>query len=338
MRIAYVANERSANGFYRAFAPMTALGYGRELDVRRIPEGEPRWVPGCDVLHIHRHTYESIYTLARQAKEEGAAVVWDNDDDQGAMPKSVVTYKYFGGLSGERRRVEIQRLFRLTDLVTAPSVTLAERFAALGAPRVEVVENFIPDQLLDVSRPPHDGVTIGWIAGLEHQMDVERLPIRAVLQRLLDERADVRVTTIGLRLGLTSDRYDAMEPVRTTDVSRYAAQFDIAIAPLADIDFGRSRSNVKLKEYAAAGTPWLASPIGPYAGMGERQGGRLVADERWHEELTRLIEKPRERRKLGKRARKWVQGETLSANLEAIEGVLRRAVEHARSAAAVTCT
>ncbi|MCX6521415.1 MAG: hypothetical protein NTZ21_12190, partial [Actinobacteria bacterium] len=28
--------------------------------------------------------------------------------------------------------------------------------------------------------------------------------------------------------------------------------------------------------HAAAGTPWLASPIGPYAGMGEAQGGRLV--------------------------------------------------------------
>ncbi len=28
---------------------------------------------------------------------------------------------------------------------------------------------------------------------------------------------------------------------------------------------------MKLKEYAGAGAPWLASPIGPYAGLGEEQ-------------------------------------------------------------------
>jgi glycosyltransferase involved in cell wall biosynthesis len=331
MRIAYVANDRTANGFYRGRAPLTALGHWREHDVRSISQDQPRWMAGFDVLHVHRHSFDWVHALAQQAKADGAAVVWDNDDDQASMPKSVVTHKHFSGLSWERRRREIQRLFRFTDLVTAPSATLAERLAELGAPRVEVVENFIPDQLLDVSRPPHEGVTIGWIAGLEHQMDVERLPIRAVLQRLLDERADVHITTIGLRLGLRSDRYTALEPVRTTDISRYAAELDIAIAPLANIDFSRARSNIKLKEYAAAGTPWLASPIGPYAGMGEKQGGRLVPDHGWHEALTRLIEKPRERRKLAKRAKQWARGETLSANLDAIEGALRRAVELARS-------
>jgi glycosyltransferase involved in cell wall biosynthesis len=312
---------------------MTALGHWRDHEVHRISEETPRWVPGCDVLHIHRHTFDTVQTLARQAKEDGAAVVWDNDDDQGSMPKSVATHKHFSGYSWERRRVEIQRLFRFVDLVTAPSATLAERLAELGAPRVEVVENFIPDQLLDVSRPPHEGVTIGWIAGLEHQMDVERIPIREVLQRLLDEREDVRVMTVGLRLGLKGERYEPRDAVPTTELSRCAAELDIAIAPLADIAFSRARSNIKLKEYAAAGTPWLASPVGPYAGMGEKQGGRLVADDRWHEELTRLIDKPRDRGKLGKRARKWAKGETLSANLDAIEATLRRAIEHARSVA-----
>ena len=42
----------------------------------------------------------------------------------------------------------------------------------------------------------------------------------------------------------------------------------------------RARSNIKLKEYAAAGACWLASPIGPYVGLGEKQGGRLVARRR----------------------------------------------------------
>ena len=34
--------------------------------------------------------------------------------------------------------------------------------------------------------------------------------------------------------------------------------FDIGLAVIADIRFNRTRSNVKLKEYAALGIPWLA--------------------------------------------------------------------------------
>ncbi len=333
MRIVYLADELQPNGFYRGHAPLTALGHYRGHTVRRLRDGEHHWVPGFDLLHVHRYCEVRALTLAREAKDAGAAVVWDNDDDQGAMPKSIVTHKHFSGFKWQQRRAEIQRLLVSVDLVTAPSRTLAARLAELGAPRVAVVENYLPDQLLDPDRRPHEGITIGWIAGLEHQMDVEQIPITAVLQRLLDERSDVNVVTIGLRLGLRSERYRAVKTVRITELSQHAAEFDIAIAPLADLPFGRARSNIKLKEYAAAGVPWLASPIGPYVGMGEHQGGRLVSDDRWYAELTRLIAKPRERRKLGKRAAKWARGETLSANAHLIEATLLDVLDGAASGA-----
>lgn len=123
-----------------------------------------------------------------------------------------------------------------------------------------------------------------------------------MLQQLLDERADVRVASIGLRLGLRSERYDHRGMVPFDALTREVASFDIAIAPLAELDFNRARSNVKLKEYAAAGVPWLASPIGPYAKLGEKQAGRLVPDDCWHEALTCPLESSRDRRKLAKRA------------------------------------
>jgi glycosyltransferase involved in cell wall biosynthesis len=338
MRIAFLARPESGNGFYRGIGPMTALA-ARGHRVRALPteNGSPARRLGTlgeiDVLHIHRYCEERVWRLAREAKAIGAAVTWDQDDNQAATPRGVAYDRVWNGFAGERRLTHMRRLWRLVDVTTTPSAQLAEQMLREGAPNPAVIPNYLPDAFLGPDRQPHDGVTIGWIAGLEHAADVERLPILPVLQRLLDERDDVNVVSIGLRLGLRSARYIHAESIPLSLLTRQAAIFDIGIAPLSDIPFNRCRSDVKLKEYAAAGLPWLASPIGPYAGLGEKQGGRLVADDRWYEELLRLIEKPKERRKLAKHSAKWVGEQTLSRRAGEWEDVLSAAIERSRSAA-----
>jgi glycosyltransferase involved in cell wall biosynthesis len=336
MRIAYLAEHDSGNGFYRGIGPMTALKQLRGHQVRALSLDDARPpvadVRNVDVLFVHRFADERAQRLVREAKSGGAAIVWDNDDDIGSVPKGTVAYRTFGGIHWERRLAGMRKIFRAADLVTAPSRALAERLGGFGATRVEVVENYVPDQWIQQDARSRTGITIGWVAGLEHAMDAERLPIRAVLQRLLDERPDVHVRTIGLGLGLRNDRYRAADVVPLMELCERLAEFDIGIAPIAELDFNRARSNIKLKEYAAGGVPWLASPIGPYAGMGEQQGGRLVADDGWYEALSRLIEKPRERRKLVKRGAKWVAGETLTKNVGRWDALLQETVERARAA------
>ena len=333
MRIAYLAHERFSNGYYRGVGPMTALAH-RGHEVRQLSKDEDhpplREVRGIDVLHVHRYVDERAQRLVHEAKAHGAAIVWDNDDDMGSIPKGTPAYRDYGGIRWERRIANMKRIFRLADLVTTPSAVLAERFAEAGARHVEVIENYLPDEFLRWDARPHAGVVIGWIAGAEHQLDIERIPIREALRRLLDEREDVRVLMCGLELGL-GERCVTLGLVPLRQLAQEAAQFDVGIAPLADIPLSRARSNIKLKEYAAAGVPWLASPIGPYEGLGERQGGRLVPHDRWYEELLRLVEKPRERRKLAKRAAKWARGEILSKNAHIWEAKLAVAVERARA-------
>jgi hypothetical protein len=330
MRVAYLADPTSINGLYRGVLPMAALA-ARGHAVRRLftDDARPLRAPvnDVDVLYVHRYCDPRAQQLVAEAEAAGTAVLWDNDDDMGSMPKSVVTHKHFGGMAWERRLGQMRRVFRFADLVTAPSRVLAQRFRDWGAPAIEITENYLAEPDRAIARRPHEGTTIGWVAALEHVMDVQQLPIVDVLQRILDERGDVRVVSAGLRLDLRSERYEHVRGVPAQELAHWAAGLDIAIAPIADVDFNRSRSNIKLKEYALAGTPWLASPIGPYEGMGERQGGRLVADDGWYEALVRLIDKPRERRKLAKRAAKWAAGETIMANVGVWERRLARAVE-----------
>jgi glycosyltransferase involved in cell wall biosynthesis len=339
MRIAFLARPESGNGFYRGIGPMTALAEHRRHRVRALPieKDSPQPVgtlDDIDVLHVHRYCEDRAWRLARDAKANGAAVVWDNDDNLATMPKGVAHQRVWGGFAGERRRTDMRRMFRLVDLVTTPSEHLAQQLLRDGAPHVQAIPNFLPDRCLNPDRQPHPGVTIGWTAGLEHAADVERLPILPALQRLLDEREDVNVVSLGLRLGLRSDRYFHIPYVPLLSLTRQIVEFDVGIAPLADIEFNRARSDVKLKEYAAAGVPWLASAAGPYVGLGEKQGGRLVADDRWHEELTRLVEKPKERRKLAKRGAKWAAESTLSRNVGVWEDALSSAVARAQAARA----
>jgi glycosyltransferase involved in cell wall biosynthesis len=335
MRIAYVADPATGNGFYRGIGPMTALRQCRGHEVREVPinGGDPPLaaVRDVDVLHIHRYAEPGVVGLARAAKAGGAAVVWDNDDDMGSVPKGTPGYRRQGGMLWERRLAGMRKLFELADLVTAPSAHLASRLREYGARHAEVIENCVPDQFVMRTRPPRAGVTIGWIAGLEHQIDAERTPIREALQRLLDERPEVRVVSIGLGLGLRGERYRHVDVVPLMELTRAAAAFDVGIAPLSEIAMNRARSNIKLKEYAAAGACWLASPIGPYVGLGEKQGGRLVADDDWHAALTRLVDKPRERAKLAKRAGKWVADETLSKRARLWEARFEEAIARSRA-------
>lgn len=338
MRIAFVADPRTGNGFYRGTGPMSALRQVRGHDVTRLTlsEGPPplAGVQDVDVLHIHRYGEPGAVALARAAKARGAAVTWDNDDDMGSVPKGTAAYRKQGGMMWERRLAGMRKIFEVADLVTAPSAGLVARLREYGAPHAEVIENHVPDEFVLRARPSHAGVEIGWIAGLEHQLDVDRIPVRAALQRLLDERPEVRVTSFGLGLGLSGDRYRHVDVVPLFELTRAAATFDVGIAPLSDIAMNRARSNIKLKEYAAAGACWLASPIGPYVGLGEKQGGRLVPDDGWHEALARLVDKPRERAKLAKRAGKWVSGETLSKHARTWESRFEAAIARARAGCA----
>ncbi|MBB4661619.1 glycosyltransferase [Conexibacter arvalis] len=270
------------------------------------------------MLHVHRYHDAETLRLVKRARAAGTAVLWDNDDNLVAIPKGSPHYRDLGGLASLRTTTDLRRMVQAVDVVTTPSRRLAEIFEGFGARTAVVVENFVRDELVDVPRATRsgDGVVIGWLAGAEHQFDAERIPLRDAFTRLLDRHADVRLRTIGVSMGMKHDRYERIPSVPFVDLPRAMVDFDVGIAPLAEVPFNEARSNVKVKEYAVLGIPWLASAVGPYRDLGEREGGRQVADaDGWLDALERLVTSGRERRKLGKRASRWGRKQTISRNL-----------------------
>jgi hypothetical protein len=333
VRIAFIANPELPGGWYRGIGPMMALGErGHEIVQVWRPEHGIRGelIAGCEVLHIHRVHEADVLEVVRHAKRRGMAVVYDNDDDMRAVPRGAEAHKDYGGFAGDRALREIRRLLQQSDLAIASSDPIAERFREYGAAHVETIENFVQPASLRASAPPNGELVVaGWLAGTEHHLDVERMPLREQVGRALDANRQLVVETLGCSLGLRHERYRHVNRVDFFDLPPKLAEYDVGLAPIADIPFNHARSNIKVKEYAALGRPWLASPVGPYARLGEKQGGRLVPDDGWADALVRLVEKPRERRKLAKQARKWGRSQSVPENVGLWERALSAAIVRA---------
>jgi hypothetical protein len=335
MRIASVSNPDLVNSNYRAYRPMGVLSRkGHEVWVNR--EGDVvslERLLAYEVVHIHRVATPEIQWIAARLRERGVGVVWDNDDDVSAVPKSNPLYGRFGGAKSREMLARVTTMVRLAHVVTTPSAVLAGQYRELGAQDVRILENYVPREFEKVRHAKHRGIGIVALAALEHQVDYQQLRLRETLARLLEAHPELFVASLGLGLGIESDRYENLKLIPFLDIAKVLSRYDVGIAPLTDIPWNRARSNVKLKEYASGGLCWLASPVGPYLGMGEAQGGRLVPDGEWEAALERLIVNARERRKLAKRAVKWVKGEGVERHADRWEQALRDAAARARDEA-----
>jgi len=330
MHVIALGVEATVGAAYRAELPMRALGEAGHRaefyiwDQRDEPPPFER-LRQADVVHMWRLFRGPARQLARALRDAGVAVVFDNDDDMTRVPKGSPAYKEMKGAK-DIVAEELSAMLRLSDLVTTTGSELAGRLRRLGGD-TRVVENYVETGFVrsrSEARPP-DGVTIGWVAGAEHRGDLRELRLRRTLEALLEQQSHVSLVSVGLDLGVQSDRYTHIADVPFPELPDTLARFDLGLAPIADVSFNRVRSNIKVKEYAAGGVPWLASPIGPYRGLGEEQGGRLVPNHRWAEALTELVTDVQARASLAERAAAWGRTQTVVDNVGAWEAVFAEA-------------
>ncbi len=140
--------------------------------------------------------------------------------------------------------------------------------------------------------------TLGYLAELKPVL--EEIGSRfdnVVLRIVCDDFFDLRNTPVEKRLW-------SME-TRAIDL----ATSDIGLAPLPDNRFTRGKCSFKVLEYAAAGLPVVASPIGTNAEyVKDGATGFLVTDTRqWVDRITRLINQPQLRKQIGQAGMELVE-------------------------------
>ena len=328
MRIAVIARDRDMSSWYRAYEPVEALTRRGHGAVATTGDGAPAaGTFDCDVALISRWLGKGTEQLVRQLRRAGVAVVWQIDD--------AVEHSTFVRRTPQRTReltMQVLAMLRLVDVVVTTTEPLHAHFARRTSTPIHVIDNFLGPQFGgSVAREPHPGLVLGWAAWVDHQADWRTLGLQKTIERLLEAHPGLRFESLGpLDLRLPPARYTRTPPVKFEWLARRLASFDVAIAPIANTRFNAGRSSIKLKEYAALGIPWLASPIGPYASLGEEQGGRLVADDRWHEELDAIVRDQDARRALAKRGRAWAATQTIDRNTAPWEEAFHHAIERAQ--------
>jgi glycosyltransferase involved in cell wall biosynthesis len=104
----------------------------------------------------------------------------------------------------------------------------------------------------------------------------------------------------GLSMGHKGFALPELNPLKLSQ-----SDFDIGIAPLEDTEFNRGKSCIKYYEYAAIGTPTLASNVEPYKSECTYLADNTTKD--WYNKLEKLIVDKKFREELAKKQYNWVK-------------------------------
>ncbi len=283
----------------------------------------PQRVEQADVVVIQRDFPRRVHAcrqVIQRAKAMGKPVIFELDDLLFALPEHHPDRVQ--GYYAEALLPMLDAVLQ-ADAVTVSTRPLAEYLRPFHD-RVFVLPNMLDDSIWPV-RPPQIRrefpLVVGYMGSPSHAPDLQMvLPALLNLARRYGERIAFRFIGLEPPAPLSEVAQVSWEPVRTLDYAQFASEFaaetfDIAIAPLEDNPFNRSKSGIKFLEYAASGVPGVYSNLPPYADLiTHGQNGFLAATpDEWEQHLRALLDDPDLRLRIAQEAQKTVsKSHTLS--------------------------
>lgn len=241
----------------------------------------------------------------RLLRRAAAKLVFDLDD-------AVFQRDSFSGKSPQSRRrmARFEATVRAADAVIAGNEHLGSRAAACTDPgRVHVVPTCVEPKCYPLARHERTGsqVRLVWIgtANTLKGLALAREHLAAIGRRLP-----------GLELRLICDRAIEVPGLRVqlrpwsaaTEAAELAA-CDVAITWLPDDGFSRGKCGLKVLQYAAAGLPVVANPVGmnPRMVLHGRAGLLATTPDDWAEAIAQLAADPPLRQSMGTAGRRMVE-------------------------------
>jgi glycosyltransferase involved in cell wall biosynthesis len=290
MRVFGWSNAQGGVHHYRIREPLRGLSL-RKHETRSLPVATVEVFEQYDVVLVRGLHNPRNSMLWRWAATTGkpALRVYDLDDDIWAWNPATKEHAYWT----DERRESAELNIQCADLVTTPTHALAEVLVELN-PRVAVLPNTIPEKLLRLLPQRRQKFVIGWQGAGQHISDLN-LIYNAVLRFLL-RHPDTEFHLWGPEKfeldmpGSLAERIVCYPWTQRVWDHYTRLNMDVGLAPIDTGDrFNDTKSDIKLREYAALGIPFIASRSKAYTATALATRGLLAEDEQqWEEALEEL--------------------------------------------------
>lgn len=281
-------------------------------------------VPDADVYVFQRVTSRLLVKAMEMLVDAGRRVIVDFDDDMRAVDPRNPAYHSVHTANPEVNWEHAMAASRVATCTTVASATLLGRY---GHGRGALIRNQVPESFLKVEGVRHERTTIGWAGNLATHPgdpDVIRGGLAMALRDARHEGVDCRFVVVG---DPTPGLYRAFglepsEPIESpgfVELENYPlvyAGLDVALAPLNDTVFNRSKSYLKAIEAAALGVPVVMSNLPEYAWLAKQGIGEIADRPRdWHRALRRLLVDSEHRAEVAALNRERAAAFTIERNL-----------------------
>jgi glycosyltransferase involved in cell wall biosynthesis len=201
-----------------------------------------------------------------------------------------------------------RRTVGLADMIIAGNSYLAEHAREFN-PNVEIVPTGLDTNAYKLDAgPKKDGIVrLAWIGSkstlkylAEIKPALEEIGSRfdnVILRIICDDFFDLH--------NMEVEKHEWSEETHVLDL----AASDIGLAPLPDNRFTRGKCGFKVLQYAAAGLPVVASPVGVNSDYvhSDVSGFLATGDHEWVERLAQLIDNRELRKDMGSNGRELVE-------------------------------
>jgi GT2 family glycosyltransferase/glycosyltransferase involved in cell wall biosynthesis len=322
--------------YIRTLLPLAHPQAGEGIDITLATADEALGLT-ADLIVTQRYAVpdpRAAKSLIAHVRESGGKLLFDLDDDLLNLP---LEHSEINRLAP--KALVVETLVRGADGVQVSTSELASRLAQVARPgALVIVPNGLDERLWSTAPPPEHaeggpsfaaaGVTgrvtrILYMGTATHGADLGLiLPALGRLKATFAEQISIELVGIVGAVDLPPFVKRAEVPHRAglsypAFVAWLTAQqsqrpWAIGIAPLADNDFNRCKSSIKLLDYGALGLATVASDMPAYqAADGTALPGTLLAADEaaWFHALSKLIRQPARRLELAKAGRASLLGQ-----------------------------
>lgn len=297
LRVMMILCDYQGCGWYRMLMPahyMMATGEAHVLCTAEVMMAD---MYNYDVVVFQRHFEEKINPLFKAAKESGATVIYEMDDDFFNIRPKNPAFAHVRPKDKEN----VKNLMRMADAVFVSTDPLVHMYKAFNK-NIHILPNMIEIDDSYLEMRPYDtdrNIRMVYSGGPSHGEDFEEM--EPAFKILLDKYEGLLEAIF---IGYCPEKLKGDKrilhipwlPINDYMRSLSGQLPHIGLVPLAKNVFNAAKSNVKFLEYTAVGAVTVASPVKPYQQtINSGINGVIVESnkpEAWVAAVSDLIDSP----------------------------------------------